>query len=151
MQGEQLKDHEVIEKKLGIPKTNCSCDECANMCKTAPCMGTPKEINKLIDLGYKPFLQVSVSCTGWQHGFFHPPITSVQFRSKPDGSCAMFNNGLCAIHNKGIKPSEGMLAHHDYPVRDFERSAHWEVMKMWCVDENQKLIEDIFKKMSNAL
>lgn len=46
---------ERIKKLVGIDHNRweqpCTCDKCKNMCKV-PCIGTPKDIEAIIDAGY---------------------------------------------------------------------------------------------------
>lgn len=46
---------ERIKKLVGIDHNRweqpCACDKCKNMCKV-PCIGTPKDIEAIIDAGY---------------------------------------------------------------------------------------------------
>lgn len=62
---------ERIKKLVGIDHNRweqpCTCDKCKNMCKV-PCIGTPKDIEAIIDAGYADRLKetmwmVGVSCS----------------------------------------------------------------------------------------
>lgn len=59
---------ERIKKLVGIDHNRweqpCTCDKCKNMCKI-PCIGTPKDIEAIIDAGYADRLKE----TTWMVGF----------------------------------------------------------------------------------
>lgn len=98
-----------IMAKTGKPVTECSCSACQNMCKRSPCIGTPEDILAIANAGYADKL----TPTTWAAGIFVglPAITMIQLQSDHNG-CCMFENGRCKLHEMGLKPTEGMLAHH---------------------------------------
>lgn len=125
----------------------CSCDTCQSMCKT-PCWPTPAEAKRLIDAGYGPRLR----CDYWVGG--GPGGADVLVLSgalderlgdiKPgwpteDGlECNFKVNGLCELHDKGLKPWEGRIAHHGRNGKgDREK-----IVAMWNNTEAQKLASD---------
>lgn len=75
---------ERIKKLVGIDHNRwgqpCTCDKCKNMCEV-PCIGTPKDIEAIIDAGYADRLKET-----------------------------MWPDGLCELHDRGLKPTEGVLA-----------------------------------------
>lgn len=46
-----MTDIQEISVKSGIRPSECSCEKCKNLCRT-PCLGTPEDINKLLEAGY---------------------------------------------------------------------------------------------------
>lgn len=100
---------ERIKKLVGIDHNRweqpCSCDKCKNMCKI-PCIGTPKDIEAIIDAGYADRLKETM----WMVGYLavkEKPIAMIQPTEK-DGWCVFRQpDGLCELHDRGLKPTEG--------------------------------------------
>lgn len=100
---------ERIKKLVGIDHNKweqpCTCDKCKNMCKV-PCIGTPKDIEAIIDAGYADRLKETM----WMVGYLavkEKPIAMIQPTEK-DGWCAFRQpDGLCELHDRGLKPTEG--------------------------------------------
>lgn len=103
---------ERIKELVGIDHNRweqpCTCDKCKNMCKV-PCIGTPKDIEAIIDAGYADRLKETM----WMVGYLavkEKPIAMIQPTEK-DGWCAFRRpDGLCELHDRGLKPTEGVLA-----------------------------------------
>lgn len=103
---------ERIKKLVGVDHNRweqpCTCDKCKNMCKV-PCIGTPKDIEAIIDAGYADRLKETM----WMVGYLavkEKPIAMIQPTEK-DGWCAFRRpDGLCELHDRGLKPTEGVLA-----------------------------------------
>lgn len=59
---------ERIKKLVGIDHNRweqpCSCDKCKNMCEV-PCIGTPKDIEAIIDAGYADRLKETMWMVGY--------------------------------------------------------------------------------------
>ncbi|MDR2002668.1 MAG: hypothetical protein LBQ74_06525 [Prevotella sp.] len=60
------------------------------------------------------------------------PIPMVQIIQAENG-CVFFKDGLCELHNLGLKPTEGKLSHHNIRLDNyiFELSIGWNVTKEW--------------------
>lgn len=103
---------ERIKKLVGIDHNRweqpCTCDKCKNMCEV-PCIGTPKDIEAIIDAGYADRLKETM----WMVGYLavkEKPIAMIQPTEK-DGWCVFRRpDGLCELHDRGLKPTEGVLA-----------------------------------------
>lgn len=85
---------ERIKKLVGIDHNRweqpCTCDKCKNMCKV-PCIGTPKDIEAIIDAGYADRLKETM----WMVGYLavkEKPIAMIQPTEK-DGWCAFRQPG----------------------------------------------------------
>lgn len=93
---------ERIKKLVGIDHNRweqpCTCDKCKNMCKV-PCIGTPKDIEAIIDAGYADRLKETM----WMVGYLavkEKPIAMIQPTEK-DGWCAFRQpDGLCELHDR---------------------------------------------------
>ena len=99
-----------IMQRSGRKPTACSCDRCKSQCHT-PCLGTPEDIEKLIDAGYRDRLAPTSWFAGMLMGVINRPIEMVQPKVE-NGWCTFYHDGLCELHDKGLKPTEGRLSHH---------------------------------------
>lgn len=116
---------------------SCSCEKCRNMCHV-PCLGTPEDIEKLVDAGYTSRLQPTEWLVGKLVGLTNRSITMIQPRQER-GWCTFYHNGLCELHDKGLKPTEGRLAYHtvqDPRQLDLSKNEAWLVAKEWIDDAN---------------
>lgn len=100
-----------IEPKDRSP-TSCSCDTCKAMCRRSPCMPTPADVRALERAGYGQHLKAS---TYIDVGAGMIPYVAVMPRSTEAGCIFLDCNGLCVLHDQGLKPTEGRLAHHSGP------------------------------------
>lgn len=133
---------ERIKKLVGVDHNRweqpCTCDKCKNMCEV-PCIGTPKDIEGIIDAGYADRLKE----TTWMVGFRfarEKPIEMIQPTEK-DGWCAFRRaDGLCELHDRGLKPTEGVLASckvvEEDNVPTYETSVLRAVAHEWVKVEN---------------
>lgn len=102
---------ERIKKLVGIDHNRweqpCTCDKCKNMCEV-PCIGTPKDIEAIIDAGYADRLKETM----WMVGYLavkEKPIAMIQPTVK-DGWCAFRQpDGLCELHDQGNPLSKMVL------------------------------------------
>lgn len=116
----------------------CTCDKCKNMCKV-PCIGTPKDIEAIIDAGYADRLKETM----WMVGYLavkEKPIAMIQPTEK-DGWCVFRRpDGLCELHDRGLKPTEGVLASckvvEEDNVPTYETSVLRAVAHEWVKVEN---------------
>lgn len=88
----------------------CSCPKCQAMCRT-PCIGTPDDMVKIAKAGFSDRLSVS----GWAVGVLagtHDSVVSIiaPTYDEEKKSCTFFSNGLCELHDLGLKPTEGRYA-----------------------------------------
>lgn len=130
------------EKLVGIDHNRweqpCTCDKCKNMCKV-PCIGTPKDIEAIIDAGYADRLKETM----WMVGYLavkEKPIAMIQPTEK-DGWCAFRQpDGLCELHDRGLKPTEGVLASckviEEDDIPTYETSVLRAVAHEWVKVEN---------------
>ena len=111
-----------IIRKTGRKPCECKCSLCRMQCHT-PCLGTPQDIERLI-----PMIQAVAG----------------------DEYCIFYHNGLCELHDKGLKPTEGRLSHHSTRLDNFKasKSISWNVAKEWLSEENAEVIERVADKFS---
>lgn len=126
----------------------CTCDKCKNMCKV-PCIGTPKDIEAIIDAGYADRLKETM----WMVGYLavkEKPIAMIQPTEK-DGWCAFRRpDGLCELHDRGLKPTEGVLASckvvEEDDIPTYETSVLRAVAHEWVKMENfENIMKVVFK------
>lgn len=73
-------------------------------------MGTPEDIQKIIDAGYKEKLLLSL----WEDPKNpETPLPTIAPINGPHGCVFQDKDGLCELHEAGLKPTEGKLAIHD--------------------------------------
>lgn len=98
------------------------------MCKI-PCIGTPKDIEAIIDAGYADRLKETM----WMVGYLavkEKPIAMIQPTEK-DGWCVFRQpDGICELHDRGLKPTE----EDDIPT--YETSVLRAVAHEWVKVEN---------------
>lgn len=112
---------ERIKRLVGIDHNRweqpCTCDKCKNMCKV-PCIGTPKDIEAIIDAGYADRLKETM----WMVGYL----------AVKDGRCVFRRpDGLCELHDCGLKPTE-----EEDNVPTYETSVLRAVAHEWVKVEN---------------
>ncbi len=129
----------------GREVSSCQCPTCRNQCRT-PCLGTPDDILALIEAGYRDKLMPTQWCVGMVVGKLGYPITMLQAIQGADGWCVFRTaDGLCGLHNAGLKPTEGKLSHHSITDEnfDFYKGLSYNVAKEWLMEENMPVIEKI--------
>jgi len=133
-----------IKKKTGRYEVECNCKLCQRQCKK-PCLGTPDDVLKLLEAGYRDKLAFSQWMVGVILGKFPLPIPMVQVKRTEDG-CVFFRDGLCELHVPGLKPTEGRLSHHDIRLDNliFELSISWSVAREWVDMHNYNKVIRIF-------
>lgn len=131
-----LNEFQNISRQTGMKPSQCRCERCQQQCHT-PCLGTPNDILKLIESGYKDRLEPTIWDAGMVMGATDHPIWMVQARVEGDW-CTFFHDGLCELHDKGLKPTEGKLSHHSMTLERWtkKRSLSWNVAKTWEDDDN---------------
>lgn len=120
---------------------NCKCNLCKSQCK-APCGGTPEDMFKIIAAGYANRVMYTK---------FDGVQILMPLFDKEKKSCTFFTNGLCELHDSGLKPTVGKLSHHSTSLENFnpKKSVMKFVLDEWKVLGNgdiQGLIEIYIKK-----
>ena len=135
-----------IMRKTGRKPCQCKCSLCKEQCHT-PCLGTPVDIEKIIDAGYGDKLEITYWAVGIIMGVTKSAIPMLQARAGNE-YCVFFNDGLCQLHDKGLKPTEGKLSHHSTRIDNFKasKSIAWNVAKEWINEENGEAIERLLTK-----
>jgi hypothetical protein len=135
----------MLEKYQDSPP--CACDKCKSCCQR-PCWGTPSEIQKLIDAGFNRLMYdywVRSNEEGGDIDIICPALKGYENRAAPfwpEGQCTFQDeNGLCELHDLGLKPLEGRVVHckASFP------SLHEDVAMTWDTEEG-KAIVSLFMK-----
>lgn len=93
-----------------IEPNACACNKCQEMCRNCPCIGTPEDITRIIAAGegasvistlYAP---LSLLAVGIEPQNIIAPLMT------PTGCVFLDEMGLCRLHDRGLKPTEGRLA-----------------------------------------
>ena len=136
-----------IIRKTGRKPIQCKCKECQQQCHT-PCLGTPQDILKLIKAGYADRLAWTEWAAGMAMGCTDHIVGMVQAIQK-DGWCTFFHDGLCELHDKGLKPTEGKLSHHSICLDNWtpKKSLSWNVAKEWEDDANATVLREIINEL----
>jgi hypothetical protein len=141
--------YQKIIRKTGRKPIECKCHLCRMQCKT-PCLGTPEDIEKLIDTGYGNKLALTEWAVGLVMGIISYSIPMIQAIQTEKG-CIFLENGLCSIHEKGLKQTEGKLSHHSTRLDNFKfsKSISWNVAKEWIDQKNIEIIKRVLEKFIN--
>ena len=140
-----------IVRKTGRKPCSCKCEKCRMQCHT-PCLGTPQDILKLVEAGYADRLALTDWAAGMIMGVAGAPIPMIQ--ALRDGDyCTFYHDGLCELHDKGLKPTEGKLSHHSTKIETFspKKSLSWNVAKEWFNPENKAVVVRLFKLWSDEI
>lgn len=125
---------EKIIRKTGRKPVSCKCEQCKSQCRTNPCLGTPEDIIRLIEAGYADRLAATTWLAGMKMGACDHPIEMIQpLYDNEKKACTFFTNGLCELHDKGLKPTEGKLSSHLIQEDNFnpKKSIAYNVAKTW--------------------
>lgn len=133
-----------IIRRTGRKPVECRCQTCVKQCRT-PCLGTPEDIMRLIEAGYIDRLAVTDWSVGLVLGRLNRIIPMVQPIKADNGFCVFHKDGLCELHDPGLKPTEGRLSHHSIKADNinFRKSLSYNVAKEWEDPANRELIDKI--------
>lgn len=137
-----------IIRKTGRKPVECRCPLCRAQCRT-PCLGTPEDILRLQEAGYRERLAPTLWGVGLVLGYLPYAVPMVQAR-QVDGHCTFFRNGLCELHDAGLKPTEGRLSYHTITMENlkFGSSLPWNVAGEWLDERNDAVIGKIIRLMT---
>lgn len=145
-----------IAKQVGKQPISCNCEKCKQMCQRVPCLGTPQDILALINAGHVDKVYYTEWAAGMVLGHTKQPIPMVQLKStgsKVDGCCICYHDGKCELHENGLKPTEGKLAHHEVSAIELrpEYNLAYQVAIEWTKEENSDVIGEIVNKVMEHL
>jgi len=139
-----------IIRKTGRKPIQCKCCQCQQQCHI-PCLATPQDILKLIKAGYADRLAWTDWYAGMLIGVTDHPVGMVQATTVGDW-CTFFHDGLCELHDKGLKPTEGRLSHHSMKIDNWipKKSISWNVAKEWEDADNTPVLKEIIKELKKT-
>ena len=130
----EKEDFSQIMSKTGSI-ASCFCKTCQGMCKKVPCIGTPDEMEKIIDAGFasklmiQDFVGTNVLCPA-------AVGNEMSTRDYNNGKCSFQDsNGLCVLHDLGLKPYEGRMAYHCNTKVQKETDTRWDTVKLWGISD----------------
>lgn len=137
-----------IVRETGRKPVECRCARCREQCRT-PCLGTPEDILRLLKAGYKERLAPTLWGVGLVLGRIPYVVPMIQARQE-NGYCIFFHDGLCELHDAGLKPTEGRLSHHIITRENliFSSSLSWNVAREWLDERNDTVIGEIVRLMT---
>lgn len=145
-----MNELDAIKQATHSKENECSCDRCVKMCKEVPCLGTPYDILRLAENGYIHRLSVTDWAAGIPFGMPEIEMIQIQYDGKR-GCCSMlYDNGKCALHRKGLKPTEGRLANCKKKYSPGDLTLTGAVAMMWLRPDNVPVIEKIVEKMNQS-
>ena len=100
--------------------------------------------------GYADRLELTNWATGIFLGVINVAVPMIQPVAGKE-YCAFFENGLCILHDKNLKPTEGRLSHHTVRKDNFNpvMSLAWNVAKEWMMTDNMEVISRVLNKFQN--
>lgn len=135
---------------LKVLPSECDCEKCSNMCH-APCCGTVEDIQNLIDHGFGDRLMLD----DWEDAeiMIKPALKFSESQTAPYNTaselgCTFWIDGKCELHNIGLKPLQGKLAHHSLDDESWNYISKV-IRKSWQSEKANSLIkkwEKIFLK-----
>lgn len=148
-----------IMQKTGRRPTECKCHLCKRQCHT-PCLGTPQDILRLMDAGYTSRLKPTEWAAGIYMGVTDHIIPLIQAECLDgawgglldvgaDCHCTFYTkDGLCELHDLGLKPTEGRLSHHSARIDNFKRnkSISWAVVQEWLSPDNADVVAEVIRR-----
>ena len=148
-----------IMMKTGRKPIECKCHLCKRQCHT-PCLGTPQDILRLMDAGYIDRLKPTMWAAGMMMGLTKTPVPLIQAECV-DGAfggiidlgvnshCTFQReDGLCELHDKGLKPTEGRLSHHSTKIDNWKptKSISWAVVQEWLDPQNADVVAEVARR-----
>lgn len=136
-----------IMRRTGRKPISCKCTLCKQQCHQ-PCLGTPNDILRLINEGYADRLSPTMWVAGIVMRCTDHKVFMVQAKVENDW-CTFYHDGLCELHDKGLKPTEGRLSHHSISIDNWtpRKSISWNVAKEWEDMDNIDIIGEIIAKL----
>jgi hypothetical protein len=112
-----------------------------------PCFGTPEDIEKIIEAGFGDRLCLEDNCgltEGSHLAILTPALKGGESKRSPatpwsEAGCTFWKHGKCELHNKGLKPTSGKLAHHAMKKGDDPWSCSDYVAETWNSDKGRAL------------
>ena len=135
---------------LKMKETVCECKDCVEMCRWRPCLGTPTDLERIVDAGLTKRLMLDWWVGGGKNGddilILSPAVkgreTGRAAELIPTGECTFLTkDGKCELHGLGLKPSEGRIADCKKEKQD---GLHKKVAMTWNNDGAQDFAKRVY-------
>jgi hypothetical protein len=138
-------------KEMKVKESQCDCEKCSKMCR-APCCGIPADMERLMDAGFGHLLMYD----DWPGGeaMLKPAMKGSEggkacWDTTTERGCTFWRGGLCALHDIGLKPSQGKLAHHSNTEEALDEIIAF-IREAWDEDKPEvKAVIERWKKLNN--
>lgn len=112
------------------------------MCHS-PCCSTPDEVLKLMENGYGHRLMLDDLPGG--PDLIKPALKGYEGDRSPWQTaswkgCTFWNNGLCELHDTGLKPLHAKLAHHDLTSEENDKISDM-IIEAWETEKGKEVID----------
>lgn len=137
-----------------VKEVECSCKNCASMCKNVPCWGTPEEAEAIINAGHTDKLMIDYWVSSPDIYMIQPAIVGFGGKEAPyhkEGTCAFLQNNLCTLHDSKLKPIEGRAAHCSTKLKENNiskeayhvqmRTLRKEIAEAWDTDKGREIVD----------
>lgn len=145
-------DENSAEINQPFPDIECKCVRCQSMCH-APCCGTPEDIENLIKNGYASRLMLD----DWQTSdcnadIIKPALKGSELQLAPwevssIAGCTFWKNGLCELHDSGLKPCQGKMALHEMTEKEGDQIGAY-IKRSWETEKAKEVI-NLWKEVVN--
>lgn len=125
------------------------------MCEHRPCWGTPEEAENIMNAGLGSNLMLDYWVGETDTYMATPAIIGYQGENAPfwpEGRCAFLKDGLCSLHDKGLKPLEGRtadckhngLSREEYNLKHGLVREH--IVTQWQTEKGKEVLERFRKE-----
>ena len=135
---------------MSIP--DCTCVSCQDMCRK-PCYPTPPDAEKLINAGFADKLRIEDS---YETGVYvvapvfkgRNGVDDPQYDYSRHDGCAFLCDGLCELHDLGLKPLEGRLViHNGHPAsKQIPVNLHGRLVDLWNTNRGKRVVSLLREK-----
>lgn len=136
------KQIDLIKESTGLDVVQCSCNKCVNMCKTAPCNGTPEEMTAIIEAGYGDKLMITVLANPIVQATINKPFIKViapVYDNEKKQCVFLDDNNKCQLHDSGLKPSEGKFANCKITTAPYKKPTPLQLVILTWADYQDSL------------
>lgn len=140
MKTADAKTSDVLAALVHTHPVECACEKCVSMCHRTPCLCTPQDALRLVQSGLGDML----AATLWLAAGVENAVEMVQIKAEDrgqlhDGARPFLFNGKCALHSRGLKPTEGRLASCHHGQHEAE-AVVMAVALSWQLPRNARLV-----------
>lgn len=103
------------------PSAPCDCQICRDMCYV-PCFPEPVEAKRLVKYFADRLMIGKIEINHRVATYLRPACKGFEGKKDPmePGWCTFYHGGKCVLHDKGMKPMGGRVAHHSKIAEQLE-------------------------------